>query len=500
MMPLGIRGIWVVVLGVCVIWAAFSLMARNEYVASVRRRLEIRRVDLHMERITVSDAHTIRLLEETAAGENPRQAAYAIGMLAEAPGYDARPLLLALEHSPARQVQEKIYEVAAGLNFDGLMEPAMAKIHAAQYGEFRTGYRLQHAVVAYAVTVSPQRPALAAELLNSNSPEVVYGALEGLRTDHSLAKDLISRDWLEQMASSEDASRRELAAIAAGVRGDEGTEVLHRLLHDPETEPAVAACRSAGLLRSRAYLDDLVKALGRSCVRAAAIKGLASYGPSICGALGDVLMDETVPLRVRRQLPRVLKNIPHQRSVDALLPVIGHQDVLLRTAVLKALNGLRETSPQLRFDSRVMTAQFLSEAHYYFELNAALESLRERSGGPRSVTGLLIRTIEGRLSETLERLFRLLGLRYPPREIYTTYRAVSRPGSEEAVAAVEFLDSTLEPNLKRILLPLLDAPEYALDRGRELFGVEPAPLEEVLRTLIGTGDAWLRLCAIAATT
>ena len=95
------------VIAFCAVWAVFSTMARNEYVASVHRRLESRRVDLHMERITVSDVHTIHLLEETAAGENPRQAAYAIGMLAEAPGYDLLPLLSALAHSSLREVQEK---------------------------------------------------------------------------------------------------------------------------------------------------------------------------------------------------------------------------------------------------------------------------------------------------------------------------------------------------------------------------------------------------------
>jgi len=107
MMHLGIRGLSLVVIAFCAVWAVFSTMARNEYVASVHRRLESRRVDLHMERITVSDVHTIHLLEETAAGENPRQAAYAIGMLAEAPGYDLLPLLSALAHSSLREVQEK---------------------------------------------------------------------------------------------------------------------------------------------------------------------------------------------------------------------------------------------------------------------------------------------------------------------------------------------------------------------------------------------------------
>jgi hypothetical protein len=419
-------------------------------------------------------------------------------MLAEAPGYDMRPLLLALADSPVPEVEAKIYEVAAATKFDGLVEPAMAKIYAAHYGQFKAGNSLSPAVAAYAVEVSPSRAGLGAELLNSTAYEVVSGALEGLRSDPELARDLISREWLNEAASSTDPQRRALAAKAVGVRGDQGTEVLHRLLHDSQTDVAVAAGTAAGVFRSRAYVDGLVHALSVACLRPTAITSLAAYGPSICDTLGDILLDEKVSLRIRRQLPRVLKRIPHQRSVEVLLKGIGHRDIALRTAVLKALNVLRVIAPELGIDNNVMTAQFLSEAHYYFDLNAFLQALRQRKPEPRSATALLIRTCEARLRESLDRLFRLLGLRYPPREMYTTYRAVSRPGSEEAIAAIEFLDSTLEPDLKRILLPLLDAPEYALDRGRELFGIEPPPVESVVRSLIASGDSWLRACARAA--
>jgi len=138
------------------------------------------------------------------------------------------------------------------------------------------------------------------------------------------------------------------------------------------------------------------------------------------------------------------------------------------------------------------------EAHHYFQLNAALQTLRRRDAAPRSATDLLIRSVESDLGESLARLFQLLGLRYPPKQIRASYRALSRPGTEEAAAAMEFLDSTLEADMKRILLPLLDAPEYALERGRELFGVEPTSLEDSLRTLLGSGDPWLRVCAVAA--
>ena len=56
----------------------------------------------------------------------------------------------------------------------------------------------------------------------------------------------------------------------------------------------------------------------------------------------------------------------------------------------------------------------------------------------------------------LERLFRLLGLKYPPKEMHAAYLALHRKKTDEYTAAIEFLDNVLERELKRILLPLLD--------------------------------------------
>ncbi len=75
---------------------------------------------------------------------------------------------------------------------------------------------------------------------------------------------------------------------------------------------------------------------------------------------------------------------------------------------------------------------------------------------------------------------------------------MARQSQEEATAALEFLDNTLERDIKRILLPLLDAPEHLHDHGRVLFGVEPRTAEEAIRELIRSRDPWLVACAMAA--
>jgi AAA family ATP:ADP antiporter len=117
--------------------------------------------------------------------------------------------------------------------------------------------------------------------------------------------------------------------------------------------------------------------------------------------------------------------------------------------------------------------------------------------GQHTAPKLLARTIDSRLQSTLSRVFRLLGLRYPPKDIYSAYLALSKPNSYDSAAALEFLDNLLDRNLKNVLLPLLDAPQFVLDRGRELFGVESMTAEQAIRKLIQSGDPWLVSCAIS---
>jgi ATP:ADP antiporter, AAA family len=232
-------------------------------------------------------------------------------------------------------------------------------------------------------------------------------------------------------------------------------------------------------------------------IRAAAMESLVAYGSRITGVLGDFLIDENVPVAVRRRIPRVLQRVAGQRSVDVLLRALNQlHDVGVRAAGLKALIRLRETAPNLEFGESFVTGQILAEARRYFELYAALDPFRKHAY-PHSATGLLVRTIEDRLKQTIERLFHLLGLRYPLGEMQAAYMAVQMGRKEQYQAALEFLDNVLERPLKHVLVPLLDEPDRVAEHGRSLFGVEVRDTESTLRDLIVHGDPWLCVCAMA---
>jgi ATP:ADP antiporter, AAA family len=287
-----------------------------------------------------------------------------------------------------------------------------------------------------------------------------------------------------------------VAARAIQVHGTDAGDVLLKLMNDADRDVLRAAFRTAAVLQKREFLAPLLRHLGDARLRGEAVDALAAYGNRIIGTLGDLLDDDTVDLSIRRQIPRVMRLIPTQRSVEILMGMIGHRNLILRGGILRALNRLRETNPQLSFGNESVESHILNEAKYYQQMSEVLTVFKEYRR-PRTPAGLLAATIEDRLKTSLERLFRLLGLAYPPRQIYAAYMAFQRGGNDETTAALEFLDNVLDRELKRVVVPLLEDPAHLQQRGREKTEKADRNLENVLRQLMAEGDEWLVSCAMA---
>jgi hypothetical protein len=484
--PRLVRIVAIVAIAMTLPWILLTQQARKEYLATIRKRLASRQLDLEATRVTVEDCETLALLEQTAAGGHARQAAYALSLLGGAAGYDLRPQLQKLVTSPHAEVRAKVYELARASAYPDLLDQALQEICAENSAAIP-------AAIAYALAVSSDHTELAREWIESPNPAIAGAVLT------ACDRELITLEWIGRAAADPSACRRALAARALGIAGDHGTEALHRLLGDADSAVVAAACRAAGVLRNRAYFHALVWLLPNPHLRGDAMAALAAYGPRICGSLGDILDDKGVPVPIRRRIPRVLKQIPDQRSVDVLLKATLHPNAQIRDAALKALNRLRTSTPQLHFETGFITPQIMNEARSYFEMHAELAAFgpAQALSAPTAI-GLLARSVEERKRKTLDRLFRLLALQYPPKEIYAAYLAVSRRRSDEVSSALEFLDNVVDREVKRVLIPLVDSPAQLAARGKELFGVEPRSVESAIRELILSGDPWLAPCAQAA--
>lgn len=453
-----LRRISALIFVISILWILLSIRVSREYLATIRRRLESRRLDLNAERITVAGAETIALLEKTLVEGTPRQTAYALELLADVPGYDVEPHVETLARHASPEVRTRAFEVAATANYEGLVDLALRVIEAPGVANE------QHAALAYLLAMSRDGP--------------------------------ITDAWVRMAATHADAWRRALAAYAIGLRAHDTDAALRRLLDDRNPLVASAACRAAGQIGDRIYFEQIVQRLADPAVRGTAIESLAMYGAKVCGTLGDILADSGALPPIRRQIPRVLRLIRDPRSVEVLTGSLDAADLAVRTAVIKALNRLRESDPQLRPPGAAINRQILNEATQCFQWHALLTPLRAgaRKG---AASGLLARTLETRVQQSMERLFRLLGLRYSPNEIYNSYLALQSGDQERVTTAHDYLDSVLEREIKRLVMPLLDSRDRLSAHARDLLRIQPKSQETAVRELLVSGDPWITMCAMA---
>jgi ATP:ADP antiporter, AAA family len=156
--------------------------------------------------------------------------------------------------------------------------------------------------------------------------------------------------------------------------------------------------------------------------------------------------------------------------------------------------------PELSFRHEVIDDLILEELRTYYQFALTLHALETDRSPDNGVVKLLHRTLEEHLDQQLEQVFRLLGLRYPPRDMLVAYNGIRSNQAALRASAVEFLDNLLQPDFKRLLLPILETPSLSTFAGKadRLFSFPEKSSNAYLRYLIQGRDAWLKTIAIYA--
>ncbi|MCB0663424.1 MAG: hypothetical protein KDC24_11835 [Saprospiraceae bacterium] len=115
----------------------------------------------------------------------------------------------------------------------------------------------------------------------------------------------------------------------------------------------------------------------------------------------------------------------------------------------------------MNFHTKAVLNYIHEEAKYYqYLLGVIIYSTGEDSKYPENFKndlGELQKLLENRLDENLERIFRLLGLRYVPDEILSLYKSLQSGKKDLRNNALEYLENILETPLKKILIPIIES-------------------------------------------
>ncbi|HXK12275.1 MAG TPA: HEAT repeat domain-containing protein [Vicinamibacteria bacterium] len=481
-------------LTVMALWVVTAIRARREYLDTFRRSIERRQVEAEAARPELADPATVEALVEELAFPDEERVLYAVDLL-EALNRRrlVTPLLLHHESEKVRvralraleEARPELRERWAAAVEQHLKDPS-AEVRAAAVHALAAirGEAAAEVMRDYLGDGDPRVATTAAATLAASSREQDKGAAEA-------ALDRLAADTRETAAEG----RRLVATALGSIGGPRFRSRLVPLIFDPDPAVAREAIRSAG--RSGGPEDllvpPLVSQLRHPSLHDAAGDVLVGAGERVLEALGHFLADEGEDVEVRRRIPATLARIPSARSVELLLSSLGQGDERLRDRALAALTALRRERSDLAFARGVVDERAVAEARQALRyLSLRFNLLRDDGRG-----SLLDRALDERCERSVDRVYLLLGLSYPWRDV-----AVARMGMEgDARAharAAEYLDNVLGGPLRRWLMPLLeDAPlDEKAAKANALLHTRLRDPEDTLAQLVHDDDEALAAAAV----
>jgi len=373
-------------------WVTGALIARQQYVATLRRNIQQVGIRPEHESVPVLDQFTSNLFAERLQSKDVNEVIYALDL----------------------------FEMAQELN--------------------------THAAVR--------------NLLEHSSPHVRKKAISILNS----AADVSVREQVAQMVRDENLDVRAEALLYLSRHEHVDPLTYVDEVHD-FTDFSIRSATISFLMRpgegqnreaGQMILDGMIEDLGNPELAPEAARAIALLGDLAVDGLRDRLGDRDAPLEVRRQIPDVLLRIATPASASALAENLVQVDPALRSKVISCLNKLSELERNLNVDKQLVESAMIAEMMGHYRSYQILGSC----GG--SVDDAL----KQNMTDELERIFRLMKLMFPSIDLQNAYAGIQSSDPVTHANALEFLDNTLNPQLRARLVPLIDSEVSLEERIR----------------------------------
>ena len=482
--------------GVTALWIFLALRARREYLMSFRRSLETREMEATNLGVSGADLSTIETLVQELSQPDAARVVYAIDMLES---LDKRslvtPLLL---HHEAPEVRRRALRAIGSVRRDIAISwlPLVRRMLA----DADSGVRAA-AIVAIGNINNEDAATLSRPLLADPDSRIRVTAAVALAAS-PLAEDVDAAEaaLLELAADARGSSRKVRRDVAAGIRHIDNPRfrrLLIPLLYDEAPEVAHEAMESvqAAGVSDFIFVPTLIALLRNRQLKARAREVLVSYGEPVVEVLAHFMRDPDEDIWVRRHIPSTLAQIPSQKSVDLLVGALEEPDGFMRYKAIAALERLRRTDMPLSFPRGTLETLTLREGSRYFTYLSLHANLFGRG---QLKSDLLSKTLQQKMERTRDRVYRLLALIYPWRDIGAAQWTLHRGDPRARASASEYLDNILTGQLRKRIMPVLE--ELPLDekvrRGNVLVKSRPRDVEETLLHLINDDDQVVAAVAI----
>jgi AAA family ATP:ADP antiporter len=474
-------------------WMGVALAARRRYVATLTESVRQHRLDAEQISAPVLDRATTDIFAAYLSSADAKELLYALSLFEIGHQGATHPAVRVLLNHPSAQVRRKAIAISAAAG-DKTVLPLVEKLLRDPHVEVRTEALLYLARQAGIDPLARLHELGDFPDFSVRAGVVWYLAQPG--PTQSLETVGIMLEAMLHEKGPEGQRTRAEAARLIGELGEPFDEKLEALLADGDVEIARQAIRAAGKLRERRCVPLLLNRLADPQVAAEAGQALAEFGEPIAGALGDYLADSAAPLAARREAPALLASIGTQASAEVLAGSLLEPDTTLRFRVLSALNKLRRDHPEVLLDKEMIETMLAAEIMGHYRSYQILGAL----GGAPEDEAAVSRLRESMESE-VERIFRLLGLLLPHHDFHSTYVGLQSSNAVVHDNALELLDNILQPQLRNLLVPLVDGAVSAAERSaraNRLIGAKIEKREQAVAAMLAGDDPWLKSCGCYA--
>ena len=472
-------------------WLAAAWAAQRQYVVNLGESIYNYRLDAERASAIVLDKAATEILASRLHTGDPRQILYALELFGASHREAAHPAVRGLLEHSSPEVRQAAVRVLDGAGDRSVQSDVERLLYDSDLG-VRTEAMLY---VAHHAGIDPLERI---EQIGDFQDFSIRSAMVSFLSRPGPTQNLdAARVLLGAMVSDADVRTRVEAARLLRRLPDAFDAELEALVSAPEPEVARDAIVAAGILRKRSCVPLLVPRLANDELVDEVTDALARFGDRVVGALRDHLASPATPIGVRRAIPGVLLLIGTAAAEEALSENLLDGDTVLRFRILAAMNKLRASNPSRPLDVQLVETVLAAEIMGHLRSYQLLGTLDERMDSREPVAQALRES----MTQEVERIFRLVKLLFPANDMHSAFVGLQSDNRVVHDNALEFVETVLKPQLRELLVPLLDrdvSAEQRVEIANRVLGTTVANREEAVSMLALSGDPWLQSCAAYA--
>jgi len=471
-------------------WLISLIGLRAEYLKSLVKTLQQRRLRFGEHELVISDDRTVNTLVSTLSSNNLGDVLHSLELLPTIAPRIRGQIIPKVESLLDHKSEDVVTQALKYLRT--FSSPSIERIEpllASESPLIRAEAALTFASIGRELSTERLTP-----LLEDWDKRVQGAVMAALIKYAGLDGVLACATHLKSMLASPNQDTRAQAAWVLGeVAVSNFYQPLIPLLRDPSVPVVLQAIEAAGRLKNLKVLPELLPLLDTPRYEPHVIRALSRYGDALEGDAEKLLNNLNYPPNRRAALAKALAKSGSKHSIEILTEHLHDEDTAIRTSVISAVWQL-----SLRKGALPIDITTIGQAIRECTKHAARLRLQRAAITSLSHSDLLIDALSHQVEQTVDQFLMLLGFKYPSSTIELVRRNLKSRQIAIRSNAIEVLDNLLDKDDKRHVLPLIEHSndQHIIEFAEVTFGLRPTKSTEVIEEYLSSQDPWLRTTAL----